>query len=45
LKELDWNFGDVHGTETDVGGFMSDFKQNDSIITVCIDTVLGNVRS
>jgi hypothetical protein len=25
LKELDWNFGDVHGTETDVGGFMSDF--------------------
>jgi hypothetical protein len=25
LKELDWNFGSVHGTETDVGGFMNDF--------------------
>lgn len=25
LKELDWNYGIVHGTETDVGGFMNDF--------------------
>lgn len=29
LKNLDWNFGCVDGTETDVGGFMNDYlKQN-----------------
>lgn len=25
LKNLDWNFGNVNGTETDVGGFMNDY--------------------